>query len=205
MWKKKAAMSVEQQNQSRRTMLLAGMATGVGLLPALAGLTGIAKAAGSENRDRDMDVLIAALQSMGGPVCLGAANKLVTASASSSGFNLHLRSAEMDVQDARILANALQEMSELPTKPLMSFSASYNPDLKDAGAVVLAGSFPKSMIELGLVGCSIGDVGGTALLEWAQQAPKLRMICVEGNSLSSSLKSEFTELGQRHASLMVVV
>lgn len=196
-------MSVEQQNQSRRTMLLAGMATGVGLLPALAGLTGIAKAAGSENRD--MDVLIAALQSIGGPVCLDAANKLVTASASSSGFNLHLRSAEMDVQDARILANALQEMSELPTNPLMSFSASYNPDLKDAGAVVLAGSFPKSMIELGLVGCSIGDVGGTALLEWAQQAPNLRMICVEGNSLSSSLKSEFTELGQRHASLMVVV
>lgn len=206
-WKKRAAVSVERQNLLRRTMLLSGMATGFGLLPALAGLTGIAKATESEagSGDLNMDVLIAALQSIGGPVCLDAANKLETDSANSSGFNLHLRSAEMDVQDARTLANALQEMPDLATHHLMSFSASYNPDLKDAGAIVLAGSFPKSMTELGLVGCSIGDAGGTALLEWAQQAPNLRMICVEGNSLSSGLKSEFTELRQRHASLMVVV
>jgi hypothetical protein len=87
----------------------------------------------------------------------------------------------------------------------MSFSASYNPDLKDAGAIVLSGAFPKSMTELGLVGCSIGDAGGNALLEWAQLAPDLRMICVEGNDFSSGLKSDFRELGQRHGSLMVVV
>ncbi len=200
-------MSVERQRLSRRTMLQRGMATGFGLLPAMAGLTDIAKAAESEagSGNMNMDALITALHSIGGPVCLDAATRLETVSANSGGFNLHLRGAGLSALDARILANALQEMPDLATHHLRSFSASYNPDLNDAGGIVLAGSFPKTMTELGLVGCSLGDAGGAALLEWAQQAPSLRMICVEGNDLSSSLKSRFARLGRLNASLMVVV
>lgn len=199
-------MSVEPQRLSRRTILQGGMVTGFGLLPAMTGMTDIATAAESEaaSADMHMDALIAALQSIGGPVCLDGANKLKTASANSGGFNLHLRSAGMDAQDARILANAIHEMPRSTKHHLRSFSASYNPDVKDAGAMALARSFPATMTELGLVGCSIGDAGGTALLEWAQQVPNLRMICVEGNNFSSDLRSKFAELGRRHTSLMVV-
>jgi hypothetical protein len=199
-------VSVKRKNLLRRVVVQAGLMTGFGRLPAMAALTGIATAAEPESGsgDMNMDTLIAALHSIGGPVCLDAANRLEAESTNDGGFNLHLRNAGIDLQDARILANAMEKI-DLATRYLMSFSASYNPDLKDAGAIVLSGAFPKSMTELGLVGCSIGDAGGNALLEWAQLAPDLRMICVEGNDFSSGLKSDFRELGQRHGSLMVVV
>lgn len=182
------------------------MATGFCLLPALAGVAGITVAAESETESGDVNLnaLIDALQSIGGPVCLDAANKLETVSLTSGGFNLHLRNAEMDVQDAVILAQAMQDMPVSSTHYLRSFSASYNPDLKDAGAIALSKSFPAEMTELGLVGCSIGDAGGTALLEWARQAPSLRMICVEGNNFSSGLRSKFAELGRAHTSLIII-
>jgi len=199
-------VSVERRRIARRTMIQAGIVTGFGFLPAMAGLTGIALAAEPEtgSGDMNMDALIAALKSIGGSVCLDAASKLETVNASSGGFDLHLRRAELGAQDALILANALQQMPDLATQHLRSFSASYNPDLNDAGAIVLAGSFPKTMTELGLVGCSLGDAGGTAILEWAQKASSLRMVCVEGNNFSSGLKSEFARLGRLNASLMIV-
>ena len=200
-------MSVERRRIVRRTMIQAGIATGFSLLPVMAGLTGIALAAEPEtgSGDMNMDALIAALKSIGGSVCLDAASKLEKVNANSGGFDLHLRRAELGAQDALTLANALQQMPDLATQHLRSFSASYNPDLSDAGAMVLAGSFPKTMTELGLVGCSLGETGGTAILEWAKKASNLRMVCVEGNNFSSGLKSEFARLGRMNASLMIVV
>jgi len=58
---------------------------------------------------------------------------------------------------------------------------------------------------LGLVGCAIGDEGGAALLRWSKQATELRMICVEGNGFSSSIKLGFTALAQERPSLLIVV
>ena len=193
-------MSLKRRHQSRRTVLQAGLAAGFSLLPS------IAKAAEIKptNGYTIMDVLIAALQSIGGPVCLDAAHRLGTVGATNASFNLHLRSAELNADDARILATAMQALPGSPGHGLRSFSASYNPDLKDAGSMALAEAFPTTMTELGLVGCYIEDVGGRALLNWAQQAPSLRMICVEGNRFSSGLRSDFASLG-RQRSLMVVV
>lgn len=151
-----------------------------------------------------MNALIDALQTIGGPVCLDAARKLVTGWPNGGDFDLHLRSAEMDALDAGILANALQELPITSSHSLRSFSASYNPDLKDAGAIALAKSFPPSITELGCVGCSIEDAGGAALLDWARQAVNLRVICVEGNNFSSDLRAKFAELGRQRTSLFVM-
>ena len=73
-------MSVERRRIARRTMIQAGIVTGFGFLPAMAGLTGIALAAEPEtgSGDMNMDALIAALKSIGGSVCLDAASKLET-------------------------------------------------------------------------------------------------------------------------------
>ncbi|MFT5358597.1 MAG: hypothetical protein ACI9KE_005836 [Polyangiales bacterium] len=162
----------------------------------------------------NIDALIKALESIGGPVCLAASQRL-GAGAHDAPFDLHLRDAELDAVDARALADGMQTLARpgtalpgtaLPvTGGLRSFSASYNSDLKDAGAIALAGAFPTTMTELGLVGCSIGDAGGRALLEWAERASHLRMMCVEGNGFSSGVRSNFARLGRRRTSLIVVV
>jgi hypothetical protein len=76
---------------------------------------------------------------------------------------LHLRNARLTAQDAISLADAIGQMEHGPV--LRLFSASYNPNLTDAGVVALAGAFPTTMTELGLVGCGIGDAGGHAILD----------------------------------------
>ena len=70
---------------------------------------------------------------------------------------------------------------------------SYNA-IGDEGASTLAASLPNTLAELGLVGCSIGDQGGGAILEWAKYASGLRMICIEDNSMSAQMCNQFTSL-----------
>lgn len=88
---------------------------------------------------------------------------------------------------------------------LRSFSASYNPGLGDTGVAALAEAFPETMTELGLVGCSIGDAGGRAILEWARTAPELQMICIEGNRFSADMKSRFQDFASPGRQILVVV
>jgi hypothetical protein len=151
-----------------------------------------------------LDALIRALNATGKPVCLDAAAKLANAAPTTPSFDLHLRSAGLNTQDATALAAAIRKTTH--TGPVLrSFSASYNPDLTDEGVAALADAFPVTMTELGLVGCSIGDTGGWAILGWAQRATRARMICVEANDFSSTVRTALTTLGQQRPSMMLVV
>lgn len=200
-------MSLDRQYLSRRRMLQAALATGAGLLPAFAGASAAAKAAGHETFGEGprMDALIAVLHAIGKPDCVAAARRLEALEPNAAGFDLHLRRAGLDAGDARLLAGAMRKTTPSPGAVLRSFSASYNLDLTDAGVIALAQAFPVTMTELGLVGCAIGDAGGLAILDWARTALSPRMICVEGNVFSADVRSRFAALGQDRRSLTVVV
>jgi hypothetical protein len=200
-------MPIEHQHLSRRMMLKTGMAIGFGLVPAVTVVSSIATADVNETSDGGtrMDALISALNNTGKPVCLAAAGRLAALDPNTKSFDLHVRRAGLDAEDARILADALRETDGFSGPVLRSFSASYNPDLTDAGVVALAEAFPATMTELGLVGCSIGDAGGLAILSWARTAAGTRMICVEANDFSANVKSDFAQLGRESSSLLVVV
>jgi hypothetical protein len=60
--------------------------------------------------------------------------------------------------------------------------------------MTLANALPKTLTELGLVGCSIGDQGGKVILEWAKNASGLRLICIEENNISEELRNQFRSL-----------
>lgn len=94
-----------------------------------------------------MDQLITSLEAIGTSPCGAAASRLHTAGTAS--FDLYLRNARLNAQDAINLVDAIGQMKHGPV--LRSFSASYNPDLTDAGVVALADAFPTTMTELGLV------------------------------------------------------
>ena len=151
------------------------------------------------------NALIAALRLIGKPVCTEAADRLAASAGRASGFDLHLRRAGLSADDARILSDGMRAAEGDGGLDLRSFSASYNPDLGDKGAAALADAFPANMTELGLVGCSIGDGGAQNLLAWAQKAPALTMICIEGNQISPDLKARFRDLGNRGRYVLVVV
>ena len=153
----------------------------------------------------DLTVLINALRSTGNAFCLILAERLEASQGSKAEYNLHLRKADLGVSDAEIIASAIRKVSLYKGPALRSFSMSYNPGLTDTGVLALALAFPSTLTELGLVGCAIGDEGGAALLRWSRQANELRMICVEGNNFSSSIRLAFTALAQERPSLLIVV
>lgn len=150
--------------------------------------------------------LVSALNAIGTPVCLEAARTLEATTETTVGLSLHLRRAGLNHAEARVLADGLVRADAADGLFFLgSFSASYNPKLGDAGAAVLAAAFPETLTELGLVGCTIGDSGGRALLEWAQMAPNLKMICVEDNRFSKAMRSQFQGLSSKGRRLVVVV
>jgi len=193
------------QLEPRRRFLRTALAKACGLAAFAMGFSSAAEASVQEVSRMDLAGLINALRSIGTPACLKAAESLTTKTGSAAGFDLHLRSAGLTQADAQILADALLATAAGAGPALRSFSASYNPDLGDAGAVVLAAAFPESMTELGLVGCLVGEGGGQALLAWAKTAPNLRMICVEDNRFSADLKAQFRALALEGRQILVVV
>ena len=139
------------------------------------------------------EILQVALREIGSDVTKTAADNLARIAVSSAALNLHLRNAKMTAADVKLIANALDRTSVSELTRLGSFSLSYNV-IGDEGANTLATCLPATLTELGLVGCSIGDQGGAAMLEWAKHANGLRMICIEDNSMSDQMRKQFRSL-----------
>ena len=145
------------------------------------------------------------LSQIGNVVCLNAAERLEASRALKVEYDLHLRNADLGASDAEIIARGIHQNYLNSGPALRTFSMSYNPGLTDSGVVALTRAFPSTLTELGLVECAIGDEGGAALLRWSKQANELRMICVEGNNFSSSIRLAFKALAQQRPSLLIVV
>lgn len=119
-------------------------------------------------------------------------------------LTLHLRNADITADSALRIADALASVSQSERAKLGSFSLSYN-EIGDDGAIALAAVLPKRLSELGLVGCSISDLGANALLEWAANAAGLRMICIENNNVSADVRNSFRQLRETSPNLSVYV
>ncbi len=167
---------------------------------------GRVSAADSENDIKSgLQILINALRSTHNTACLRESKRIDVAFASNQAINLHLRNADLNVNEAEIIAKALHESSLYGDPGLNSFSMSYNPGLTDAGVAALAKALPRSLTEVGFAGCAIGDEGGAALVEFCRHAHGLRMICAESNRFSRKIKNRFALLSQERADLLVIV
>jgi hypothetical protein len=147
--------------------------------------------------------LAKALRDIGGPAYAAEAAHLENHDASQNVV-LHLRNCGIDGPGSARIADALMSVAIDEAAKLRSFSLSYN-SIGDDGAILLARSLPRTLGELGLVGCSIHDRGMQALLEWAEQACKLRMICVEDNHPSENIRQRFVEMGRRRTGTGVYI
>ena len=170
-------------------------------------LSALAKSASDTPRDfgGSSIKLAQALRLIGSKRCVEAAQLLEASGKSDGNISLHLRSAGINGTHADIIANALLSLSQEEASSLRSFSLSFNLEIGDRGALAIARSLPLTLRELGLVGCGIGDHGGKALLQWARQASRLRMLCIEDNQFSQKMTAQFKELAQTNQNLLVVV
>jgi hypothetical protein len=149
--------------------------------------------------------LIQALRQTHKPVCLSTAERLEKESATGEGFNLHLRSANLDISDAHLLANALTSMQQQGELPLNSFSVSYNPGIETGGAQVLLSSLPDNVNEIGMVGCQLRDDVGELLIRFMARSSNLKMICVEDNLFSASMRIQIASAGQKLDGCVTIV
>ena len=145
------------------------------------------------------------LRSIGGDVCIDAAMALEALPDTADSFNLHLRQAGLNRSGAGVLADALKVFQSTESTAIASLSVSYNPEIGDAGAVAIVNALPKSLPELGMVGCNIGDQTGEALLRWAQTAPHLHTICIERNRFSAGMEARFDGLARQRPDILLVI
>lgn len=160
-----------------------------------------------------LNALITALRETGIETCLNEASRLSKAMPLKSDFNLHLRRADLSLNDALNISEAIgllqnaapDTTSEQQERSMKSFSISYNPNVQNAGVVAFTQNFPESLKEIGMVGCALGDESGEALLHWAQQAKALQMMCIEGNNFSSDMRQRLARLNSERSGLLVIV
>ena len=184
-----------------KSLVLQAAALGVGYFPSIA----ISNERIKVDNKMGFAELISTLRGMEKKVCDTAAQTMETSLASDSVLSLHLRSAGLDLSDAKNLAKALRNLSANPESArLSSFSVSYNRGLGDPGTVALAQALPHTVRDIGFVRCNMGDEGALALLEWAKQTSSVKMICIEQNNFSADTRSLYQQYRQSNPAATVI-
>ena len=114
---------------------------------------------------------------------------------------LHLRNCNLNELDALEIADS----PELKTNIINSISLSYNPNIGDQGIIGITKRLPSSISEIGLVNCGLGDSAGIEILDWIKSSQNLKMICIEQNNFSNSLKEEFHKFSKENPHILVVL
>jgi hypothetical protein len=157
-----------------------------------------------EKQEPIINPLINALKSINNPVSNKVAETLLSLKNGELSYDLHLRDADLNLNQIKSIAEAIKTVHENGGPSLQSFSMSYNSNLGDEGVLILIKSFPQTITEIGLVQSGIGDKGGEALIGWAANAKQLRWLCIEGNIFSNDIKDRLRELGQERNDLLVI-
>ena len=74
----------------------------------------------------------------------------------------------------------------------------------DVGVKALVENLPKSLTEIGLVGCGIKDEGGQLVLGWIKTLPNLNVICIENNHFTETIKQSLKNYSNQHPEVLVV-
>jgi hypothetical protein len=158
----------------------------------------------SEKEGATINPLINALRLTNNPVSNKVAETLLSLKNGESSYDLHLRNADLNYNQIKLIAEAIKTVHENGGPSLHSFSMSYNSSLGDEGVLILLKNLPQTITEIGLVKSGVGDKGAEALIRWSTNAKQLRWLCVEENIFSHSIKDRLRQLGQERSGLLVV-
>ena len=88
------------------------------------------------------------------PVSIAAAKYLQAKKVDDYSYYLHLRSANLSIEDAASIADGLRALDSQPKALLTSFSVSYNTGMRRKGLASLLSTLPtKHLTALGVVYC----------------------------------------------------
>jgi hypothetical protein len=129
---------------------------------------------------------------------------LKSISANSKSYDLIIRKANLNLEDAKKIANAINRVDQKKGPKLHTISMSFNQDLKDDGVIAILDQIPKTTSVIAFVECGITDKAGQAIIDWAFKANNLDGIYIEGNTFSKIMEAKFEKLRIDNRNLTVL-
>ena len=101
-------------------------------------------------------------------------------------YDFVIRKANLDIVDAKNIAEAIKKIDLNNGPKLHTFSMSFNNNLKDEGVIAILNQIPKETLVIAFVERGITDKAGEASIQWAnlKEVKNLNGIYIEGNSFS---------------------
>ena len=141
-----------------------------------------------------MQDLIDALVETKKPKSIEVANNLKSTGDNDKSYDLVIRKANLNIKDAKNIANAIKNIDQNKGPQLGTISMSFNKDLKDEGVITLLNHIPLTTSVIAFVECGITDKAGQAIIDWAAKTNNLNGIYIEGNDFSKDMEEKFEKL-----------
>ena len=141
-----------------------------------------------------MQDLINSLEETKKPKSIEVANNLKSTGDNDKSYDLVIRKANLNIKDAKNIANAISRVEKNNGPKLHTLSMSFNPELKDEGVIALLNQIPKTTSVIAFVECGITDKAGQAIIDWVAKTNNLDGIYIEGNTFSKSMEARFEKL-----------
>ena len=138
------------------------------------------------------------------PKSVEVAKALKSISANNKSYDLIIRKANLNLEDAKKIANAINRVDQKKGPKLHTISMSFNQDLKDDGVIAILDQIPKTTSVIAFVECGITDKAGQAIIDWAFKANNLDGIYIEGNTFSKIMEAKFEKLRIDNRNLTVL-
>ena len=151
-----------------------------------------------------MQDLIDALVETKKPKSLEVANNLKSTGNNDKSYDLVIRKANLNIEDAKNIATAIKKIDQNKGPQLGTISMSFNEDLKDEGVITLLNHIPLTTSVIAFVECGITDKAGQAIIDWAAKTNNLNGIYIEGNDFSKDMEEKFEKLRADNPRLTVL-
>jgi hypothetical protein len=119
-------------------------------------------------------------------------------------YDLVIRKANLTLEDAKNIANAIEKINKNNGPKLRTLSMSFNEDLKDDGVIAMLNQIPKATSVIAFVGCGLTDIAGQAIIDWVAKTNNLDGIYIEGNSFSKEMEAKLQKLRTDHPQLTIL-
>jgi hypothetical protein len=148
-----------------------------------------------------MQDLIDALVDTNKPKSIQVAETLKSIDNNDKFYDLVIRKANLDINDAKNIANAIKKIQQNNGPKLHTISMSFNENLKDEGIITLLNHLPLTTSVIAFVECGITDEAGQAIIDWSTKTNNLNGIYIEGNNFSKDMEEKFEKLRTDNPSL----
>lgn len=154
-----------------------------------------------ENSDLSLiPLLIDALRLTEKQKCLKKAFQLENGEADNS--SIQLRNLGLEVTDLVHFKSFFAALNK--SEIVNSFSLSYNPLLRNEGISRFLYTLLESIAEIGLVDCGIDDEIESSLFNLLSKNKTLRMLCMEGNQISSKFNAKVERKASQNGRLTII-